>query len=73
MQRFRVTYVRTSYMEIEVEAEDSRGAEGEFETLAATTPSACEGGDSLTIPRYRIVDITPVKTDASNERARCAA
>ena len=73
MSRFRITYVRTSYMDVEVEAENCREAEARFEAVAATTPYICEGGAPLTTPRYRIVDVTPLKSDESREQNRRAA
>ena len=60
MQIFRVTYVRTAYMEIEIAAQDSREAEARFEQLAAAEPFACDYGSTLADPRYRIVDVVPV-------------
>lgn len=73
MSRFRVTYVRTSYMNVEVEAENCREAEARFEAVAATTPFICEGGTPLTTPCFRIVDVTPLKSEESRERNRRAA
>ena len=73
MPRFRVTYVRTSYMDIEVEAENCRDAEASFETLAATIPAVCDGGTPLTAPCYRIVDVTPLTREQTSEQGRCAA
>lgn len=55
--RFRITYVRTAYCEIDVDAEDCRAAEGLFEEMAAAVPEALERRIALTKPRYRIVDI----------------
>jgi hypothetical protein len=55
--RFCVAYARTSYMEVEVEAESVREAEAIFESAAKTSPSACECGKRLTRPQYRIIDV----------------
>ncbi|HEV2546715.1 MAG TPA: hypothetical protein VGU20_05215 [Stellaceae bacterium] len=60
--RFCVAYARTSYMEVEVEAENARQAEAIFESAAKTNPSACECGKRLTPPQYRIIDV--VATEA---------
>ena len=73
MPRFRITYVRTSYMDIEVEAENCREAEARFEALAATIPAICDGGTPLTAPCYRVVDVAPVKSEGTAEQGRCAA
>ena len=55
--RFCVAYARTSYMEVEIEAENARQAEAMFESAAKTNPSACESGKRLTRPQYRIIDV----------------
>ena len=60
MPRFRITYVRTTYMEMEVAARDTSEAEARFEQLAAAKPFVCDDGRTLTAPRYRIVDVVPV-------------
>lgn len=73
MSRFRITYVRTSYMDVEVEAENCREAEARFEAVAATTSYICEGGTPLITPRYCIVDVTPLTGDESPEQNRRAA
>lgn len=73
MPRFRITYVRTSYMDVEVEAEDCREAEARFEALAATIPAVCESGTPLTTPCYRVVDVSPLKCEESTEQSRRAA
>lgn len=61
MHKYRITYVRSSYMEMEIAAEDSREAEARFNILAASRSSACEWGDPLMAPHYRIVDVTGVE------------
>jgi hypothetical protein len=63
MTHFRITYVRTSYMDIEVEAENCREAEARFEALAATVRARCEAGTPLTAPCYRIVDVVALKSE----------
>jgi hypothetical protein len=68
MPRFRITYVRTSYMDLAVEAENCREAEARFEALAATIPAICEGGTLLTAPCYRIVDVALLKSEESSEQ-----
>jgi hypothetical protein len=60
--RFCVAFARTSYMEVEVEAENARQAEAIFESAAKTNPSACECGKRLTRPQYRIIDVVPAET-----------
>lgn len=65
--RFRVTYVRTAYCEIDVDAENCRAAEGLFEEMAAALPGELEQGSALTRPRYCIVDIAPL-TETSEKR-----
>ncbi len=55
--RFCVAYARTSYMEVEVEAENAGQAAAIFESAAKTNPSACESGKRLTRPQYRIIDV----------------
>ena len=73
MPRFRITYVRTSYMDIEVEAGNCREAEASFEALAATIPAVCDGGTPLTAPRYRIVDVTPLTCEETSAQGKWAA
>lgn len=73
MPCFRVTYVRTSYMDIEVEAENCRDAEARFEAIAAATPVRCEAGTPLTASCYRIVDVVPLKSEETSVQGRCAA
>jgi hypothetical protein len=59
--RFCVAYARTSYMEVEVEAENAGQAAAVFESAAKTNPSACEAGKRLTRPQYRIIDVVPAE------------
>ena len=54
---FRITYVRTSYMEMELGAEDCRDAERRFEAIALADPLVCERGNTVIGPHYRIVDV----------------
>jgi hypothetical protein len=61
MHKYRITYMRSSYMEMEITAEDSREAEARFNMLAANRSLACESSDPLTSPQYRIVDVTGVE------------
>jgi hypothetical protein len=56
-QTFRVTYARTSYMEIELSAEDCHDAERLFEAIATAEPLICERGKTVIKPNYRIVDV----------------
>lgn len=58
MHKYRITYMRSSYMEMEITAGNSREAEARFNMLAASRSPACEWGAPLTAPRYRIVDVT---------------
>jgi cytochrome c553 len=78
MPSFRVTYMRTSYMELDVAADDCREAAMKFEALAASKPLVCEHGDTLALPRFHLVDVFAVDTQplvhgAPNDPAEMAA
>ena len=64
-QTFRVTFARTSYMEIELSAEDGHDAERMFEAIATAEPLICERGKTVVKPHYRIVDVA----EAADARA----
>ena len=63
MHKYRITYMRSSYMEMEITAKNSREAEARFNMLAAKQSSACEWGNPLMDPHYRIVDVTGIQAD----------
>ena len=73
MPRYCITYVRTSYMDVEVEAKNCREAEAKFEVLAATIPTICEGGTPLAAPCYRIIEVAALRSEESSEPGRRAA
>jgi hypothetical protein len=73
MHKYRITYMRSSYMEMEITAKSSRDAEARFNMLAASRSLACEWGDGLTAPRYRIVDVTSLDPADRAQRAGAAA
>ncbi|MGO8915509.1 MAG: hypothetical protein ACLQJR_06340 [Stellaceae bacterium] len=58
-QKFSITYARTSYGEIELEAENSHQAEALFRTLAISDRFECKHR-SISIPQYRIVDVAAI-------------
>ena len=64
-QVFRITYVRTSYLEVEFTADDHREAEILFEAAAAN-PSFAEQGHAVGRPQHRIVDmcVTSIQSGA---------
>ncbi len=57
MRRFRVSYLRTAYMAIDIAAETADEAWARLETLAACEPLACDCGERLGPPRYRVIDV----------------
>lgn len=59
-RRFRITYIRTVYSEVDIAAEDCHEAEGVFEAVAATLPEMLDQRDALIKPQYRIVDVVAV-------------
>jgi hypothetical protein len=65
-RKFRLTCARTSYFEIELEAEDRRAAEAALTAAVETDPRFAEAGLPLGKPVYRIVE----ETDAAAEMAR---
>jgi hypothetical protein len=72
-QRYCVAYARTSYMEVEVEAESHSAAEAIFERLATMKPSPCEEGQQLAPSLYRVIDIGPIETASRSELVAQAA
>jgi hypothetical protein len=72
-QRFCVAYARTSYMEIEVEAESHSAVEAMFEKLARMKPSPCAEGQQVAPSLYRVIDIVPIETASRSELVAQAA
>jgi hypothetical protein len=73
-QKFRLTCARTSYFEIEFEAEDRRGAEAALVAAIEANPRLAEAGLPLGKPIYRIVEVNDAAAEmAARERAARAA
>ena len=71
---FRVTCARTSYFEIELEADDRRGAEAALAAAVEASPCLAEAGLPLGKPVYRVVEVNDVAAEmAARERAAHAA
>jgi hypothetical protein len=73
-RKFRLTCARTSYFEIELEAEDRRAAEAALTAAVEADPRLAEAGLSLGKPVYRIVEVTDAAAEmAAREQAARAA
>jgi hypothetical protein len=73
-RKFRVTCARTSYFEIELEAEDRRAAEAALTTAIEINPRLAETGLPLGKPIYRVVELEDAAAAmaAREEAARAA-
>jgi hypothetical protein len=73
-RKFRLTCARTSYFEIELDAEDWRGAEAALSAALESNPRLAETGFSLGKPVYRVVEIEDgaAAMAAREEAARAA-
>jgi phage tail protein X len=73
-RKFRVTCARTSYFEVELEAEDWRAAEAALSAAIETNPGLAESGFPLGKSICRIVDIEDAAAEmAAREKAARAA
>lgn len=74
-QKFRLTCARTSYFEVEVEAEERVGAEQQFAAILEQNPELWQQSESVGQPIYRLVDVAPAQQDegAAKPGARAAA
>ena len=74
-RKFRLTCVRTSYFEVEIEADERDGAEQQFAAILEQNPELWQQADSLGQPIYRLVDVAPAQQDegAVKTGARAAA
>jgi hypothetical protein len=71
---FRLTCARTSYFEIELEAEDRRAAEAALAAAVEADPRWAEAGFPLGKPVYRIVEVNDLAAEmAAREQAARAA
>jgi len=61
---FRVTYARTTYTELDIEAADAGAAERAAETLLRVDPARCVGGAPLGKPIFRIVEVADDEASA---------
>jgi hypothetical protein len=57
-RKFRLTCARTSYFEVEVEAEGRAGAEQQFVAILEQNPELWEHGEAVGKPIYRLVEVT---------------
>jgi hypothetical protein len=71
-RRFRLTCARTTYFEIEVDAEDSAGAERLLETSIGRDVALRDQAQLLGRPIHRIVEVAAVEGDAAAEVATAA-
>ena len=73
-RKYRLTCARTSYFEVELEAEDRRAAEVALAAAIETDPRLAEAGLPLGKPIYRVVEINDAAAEmAARERAARAA
>jgi hypothetical protein len=72
-QKFRLTCARTSYFEVEVEAEELAGAEKQFAAILENNPELWERVQALGHPLYRVVEVAPAMQAAAEDRSRAAA
>jgi hypothetical protein len=62
-RKFRLTCARTSYFEVEIEADERAGAEKQFAAILEQNPELWQSGESLGKPVYRLVDVAPAQKD----------
>lgn len=67
---YRVTYARTTYTEVEIEAADVAAAERSAEALLRTDPARCIGGAPLGKPMLRIVEVVADETPSARSVRR---
>lgn len=74
-RKFRLTCARTSYFEVEIEAEERIGAEKQFAAILEQNPELWQQGESVGQPVYRLVEVAPAQQDedAAKRGARAAA
>ena len=73
-RKYRLTCARTTYFEIELEAEDRRAAEAAMAAAVETDPRLAEAGLALGKPIYRIVEVNDAAAEmAAREQAARAA
>lgn len=74
-QKYRLTCARTSYFEVEVEAEERAGAERQFAAILEQNPELWQQGESIGKPVYRLVEVTPAQEGeaAAEPKSRAAA
>jgi hypothetical protein len=72
-RKFRLTCARTSYFEVEVEAEERAGAEQQFVAILEQNPELWEHGESVGKPIYRLVEVTPALQDETTAEAGARA
>jgi hypothetical protein len=74
-RKFRLTCARTSYFELEVEADERLGAEQQFAAILEQNPELWQQGESVGQPIYRLVEVaaTPEEDAAAKTGARAAA
>jgi hypothetical protein len=73
-RKFRLTCARTSYFELEIEADERVGAEKQFAAILEQNPELWQQGESVGQPIYRLVEVaTTQEEDAAKTGARAAA
>jgi hypothetical protein len=74
-QKFRLTCARTSYFEVEIEAEERAGAEQQVAAVLERNPELWQQAEAVGRPVYRLVDVTLAQQseDAGKPGARAAA
>jgi hypothetical protein len=74
-RKFRLTCARTSYFEVEIDADERLGAEQQFAAILEQNSELWQQAESVGRPIYRLVDIAPAQQDegAAKPGARAAA
>ena len=74
-RKFRLTCARTSYFEVEVEADECASAEQQFAALLEQNPECWENVEAVGKPIYRLVEVTPAQQEEipAKPRSRAAA
>jgi hypothetical protein len=74
-QKFRVTCARTSYFEVEIEADGHGAVEQQFAAILERRPELWDQVEQLGKPIYRLVEVAPAEAGvevAANPRSRAA-
>jgi hypothetical protein len=62
-RKFRLTCARTSYFELEIEADERAGAEKQFAAILEQNPELWQSGEAVGKPVYRLVEVAAAQKE----------